>query len=54
MVLGKIVGIGCILFGLAMIVFFPYTAHHQPPWMTNAGVLIGIIFLGIGLFLMKF
>ena len=54
MILTKILGMGCVLFGLAMIVFFPYTQRqHQPAWMGNAGIVVGIVFLGIGLLLLK-
>ncbi len=52
MVLLKLAGVGMILFGLAMIIFFPY-AHQPDIAMTSLGIVIGIVSLGIGLFLLS-
>lgn len=49
----KVAGAGFIVFGLAMIIFFPYIQDYQPEALSYAGVILGIIFFGIGLFLLK-
>jgi len=51
--MSKLIGWGCVFFGGLMIFVFPFTKHNQPPAMTKAGIVFGIIFLGIGLFLIK-
>ncbi len=54
MVLTKLLGVGAILLGLAIVVFFPYSyPYHQQDFMVNAGIIMGIIFIGIGLFLLS-
>lgn len=49
----KLAGIGAIIFGLWMIIFFPYVTRHTTSEMTNLGIVIGIISLGTGLFLLS-
>jgi len=49
----KILGGVLVLFGLIMILFFPYISKYQVPQMTMAGVVTGIVVLGIGLLLLK-
>jgi hypothetical protein len=52
-ILGKIAGGITFFFGLLILVFFPYVIHKdfQPEALGNAGVLLGIIMMGIGLYL---
>jgi hypothetical protein len=49
----KVIGAGLVVFGLVMIIFFPFIEEYQPEALSYAGVILGIIFLGIGLFLLK-
>lgn len=49
----KLFGWGFIALGIATIFLGPYTSIHQNPMMTNAIVFLGIIFLGIGVFLLR-
>lgn len=51
--LGKVAGGVIFFFGLLISVFFPYVMHKdfQPEELGNAGILIGIIMMGIGLYL---
>jgi len=52
-ILGKIFG-GMIFFlGLLISIFFPYVIHKdfQPEALGNAGILLGIIMIGVGLYL---
>jgi len=51
--LSKLLGIGLITFGAAIIIFFPYISTMQPPQMTTTGIIIGLILIGIGLYLLK-
>jgi len=49
----KIVGICLTLLGLSMIIFFPMIDKYQPEEIARGVALIGIILMGIGIFLMK-
>ncbi len=49
----KLAGWGCLFFGGLMIISFPFTKHNQPIQMTMAGIVLGIILIGVGLFLIK-
>ncbi|MBS3052763.1 MAG: hypothetical protein J4428_05330 [Candidatus Aenigmarchaeota archaeon] len=49
----KLLALGFIFLGITMIIFFPYTGAHQMSWFTNIGILMGILLLGIGIFLWK-
>ena len=51
----KIIGWGLVVLGAAIIVFMPYTTIHQQPSgrIGATMVFIGIVILGIGLFLIK-
>jgi len=51
MLVTKLLGIGCVILGLATIIFVPGAGTHQPPQMTNAIILIGILILAFGIFL---
>jgi len=53
MILTKILGAGCILFGFFMVVFFPDASEHQQTSMGWTGVLIGIISILLGIYLIK-
>ena len=53
MILTKFAGGALIIVGLAIVVFFPYTFLHQIDFMTNAGIIIGLVVIGIGLFLLS-
>jgi Co/Zn/Cd efflux system component len=49
----KIIGMGMIILGLSMIIFFPMIDKYQPEEMSKAVAIIGIILTGIGIFLLK-
>ncbi|MEM5801237.1 MAG: hypothetical protein QXE34_01075 [Candidatus Aenigmatarchaeota archaeon] len=49
--LTKITGIGLIIFGLAIIIFFTTAAGHQPIAIGNAVVIFGIFLMGLGFLL---
>mgnify|MGYP000022055790 CR=1 FL=1 len=49
----KIIGVALTLIGLSMIIFFPSIDKHQPEEIAKSVVIIGIILIGIGIFLMK-
>lgn len=51
MVITKLLGIGSIILGLSIIIFVPTAIGHQPPPISNAAIIIGIIFLALGFFL---
>jgi len=53
MILTKLFGVGCILFGFFMVVYFPDTEDAQPPAMGWTGVLIGIFSILLGIYLLK-
>jgi len=53
MILAKLFGVGCILFGFFMVVYFPDTEHLQTPAMGWTGVLIGIFSILLGIYLLK-
>ena len=42
-----------MLFGLSMIIFFPTIDKYQPEEIAKSVAIIGIILVGIGIFLMK-
>jgi hypothetical protein len=49
----KIFGAVSLVLGFLIIVGFPSIREYQPEAMSRAGVLIGIILIGIGLYLLK-
>lgn len=51
--LTKVLGWGCLACGVGLVIFFPYIPGYQPPSVTNAGVLIGIALIAMGLFLLR-
>ena len=53
MVLAKLLGLGFVIFGAAIVIFFPYFVKMQAPQMTITGIIVGIILIGIGLYLLK-
>ncbi len=53
MVLGKLIGWGCLIFGGLIIIVFPGVSQHQPDPMTKAGIIFGIFLVGLGLLLIK-
>ena len=53
MVMLKLVGWGCLFFGGLLIIALPFTSKNQPPGMTKAGIIMGIILIGVGLLLIK-
>lgn len=54
MVLLKIVGIIFMILGFLILRFFPDIVRYQRSEMTMAGILIGIVFFGLGLTLLIF
>jgi len=53
MILTKLFGVGCILFGFFMVVYFPDSEEIQPPGMAWSGILIGIFSILLGIYLLK-
>ena len=53
MVAVKIIGLMCLIFGGLMVLAFPSATANQPEQLSKAGVLIGIILIGVGLLLIK-
>jgi len=53
MILTRLLGVGCILFGFFMVVYFPDTEDVQPPNMGWTGVLIGIFSILLGIYLLR-
>jgi len=51
MVWNKLIGIGLFGLGFLIIVGFPSVDKYQPERMSKAGVIIGLILAGIGLYL---
>ena len=49
----KVIGVASILLGLSMIIFFPIVREYQPEEMAKVATIIGIILVGIGIFLLK-
>ncbi|MCS7105824.1 MAG: hypothetical protein NZ942_00705 [Candidatus Aenigmarchaeota archaeon] len=49
----QIIGAGCFVFGLLILISFPYIEKYQPEEMTKAGILIGILLMILGIILMK-
>ena len=53
MILRKLIGWGCLIFGGLVIIGMPISGKNQPEAMTKAGVIFGIIMIGLGLLLIK-
>jgi len=53
MILTRLLGAGCILFGFFMVVYFPDSEEIQPSNMGWTGVLIGIFSILLGIYLLK-
>jgi len=53
MVLAKLLGLGLVIFGAAIVIFLPYWRMVQFSQMTMTGIIIGLILIGIGLYLLK-
>ncbi|NCN39046.1 MAG: hypothetical protein GW780_03525 [Candidatus Aenigmarchaeota archaeon] len=49
----KLIGWGLLAFGAMMIVAFPFNSKNQPDEMAKAGVVLGIIMVGVGFLLIK-
>jgi uncharacterized YccA/Bax inhibitor family protein len=49
---GKVVGVVLLLLGVFLVIFFPWITKHQPESFGKSGILLGLIFLVIGLFLL--
>jgi hypothetical protein len=49
----KIFGVVSLILGFLIIVGFPGIREYQPEEMARAGVAIGIILIGVGLYLLK-
>jgi hypothetical protein len=49
----KIVGLSFTLLGLSLIIFFPFLDKYQPEPLGKAAIFVGIILLGIGIYLLK-
>jgi len=52
LIINKIIGILLILFGLFMVLKFPQPGDQQPKGFSFLGILVGIISLGIGVYLL--
>jgi len=50
----KIFGLLSIIFGLWLIIGFPFLDRYQPEGMARFSTFIGIILIGIGIFLLKY
>jgi tellurite resistance protein TehA-like permease len=50
---GKLIGGLTFFFGLLCVVFSPYVMHKdfQPAALANAGILFGLVLMGVGLYL---
>lgn len=51
--LTKLIGTGLVIFGGAMVILFPYPTGLQHIDIGITGALIGLVLIGIGLFLIK-
>lgn len=40
--------------GLSIVIFFPWITQYQSEQIAKAGILFGLILMGIGFYLMKF
>ncbi len=49
----KIVGVVSFIFGLLIIIKFPWISDYQTEKLGNAGILLGLLLIMIGLYLMK-
>lgn len=47
----KLVAIVLLLLGLFLVIFFPGIQKHQPTEFTKTGILMGLVFLVIGIYL---
>ncbi|MEM5815537.1 MAG: hypothetical protein QXL14_00615 [Candidatus Aenigmatarchaeota archaeon] len=50
----KIFGLFSIIFGIWLIIGFPFLDKYQPEGMARFSTFIGIILIGIGMFLLKY
>jgi len=53
MILIKLVGWGLLILGGLLVIAFPGAGQDQPEAMTKAGIIIGILMIGVGLLLIK-
>jgi len=42
-----------LLLGLSIVIGFPYITEYTPQAMANAAVIIGLVLIGIGVYLLK-
>jgi preprotein translocase subunit Sec61beta len=49
----QIIGAGCFVAGLLILIGFPYISRYQPEAMGRTGIFIGILLMIIGIVLMK-
>jgi len=49
----QIIGAGCFVAGLLIVIGFPDISEYQPESMSRFGVIIGIGLMILGLYLMK-
>jgi len=52
--LHKLLGLGFIVMGLYLIIGFPFLDKYQPEGMARIATIIGILLIGIGIFLAKY
>jgi multisubunit Na+/H+ antiporter MnhC subunit len=50
--LKKVLGFSFLLGGIGLIIFFPFIREYQPEEMSKSITLIGIILIGIGIYLL--
>jgi len=53
MVMEKIFGWVSIVFGLLLIILFPSVKNYMPDRFAHAGVLLGIFFVALGIYLIQ-
>ncbi len=53
MVVQKVFGWISLVFGVLMIISFPSEKKFVPDYFTNAGIVIGIFLVALGIFLIK-
>ncbi|MDI6826420.1 MAG: hypothetical protein QMD36_04500 [Candidatus Aenigmarchaeota archaeon] len=53
MILIKIIGAGCILFGFFLVVLFPDAPQYQSPSMAWTAVFFGVFLIALGIYLLK-
>lgn len=49
----KVIGAISLILGFLIVIKFPSIRDYQPEELAKTGVLIGIILIGIGLYLLK-